>query len=301
MPTTSDDALLAAGSWLALPTINLGAPVDVVGESYHQEELQRLCGRPGGQGLPRRVFTAQLVREPDNPHDPDAVRVDIGGLPVGHLPRQDAPRFHAVIKRLSRQGQAVTARAVARGGWAGASIGVQLFTGRKITLWNGGAPFFSRLPWHEQAPVALLPDVQPRPKSLVDLADAGQGCLALRDLTDGQTWIGHVVARPDLVALCARVRERAGTATAELTQNGDTWSIAIVDPDAIAPLLAALPAGDLRTLRRTVAPTGRWRCARCKRIWFDARRPVPGWYDVDADGHPHVCPECWSYAMTHPW
>ena len=296
----ADDTALAPTSWLVLPTINLGAGIDVVGESYHQDALRGLCGQTGGQGLPRRVFTAQLVREPDNPRDPNAVRVDIGGLPVGHLSKEDAPRFHSVIKRLCEQGQAPTARAVAAGGWTSeAQIGVKLLTSRTVKVWNGRAPFFSRLPWHEQAPIVLLPGAHPRPKSLVHLlVDAGHGALAVRD---GQTWIGHVVARPDLVALCTRVLDRVGAATAELTQDADTWSIALVDPDALAQSLAALPAGDLRTLRRSVAPTGRWRCARCDRIWFDTRRPVPGWYDVEADGQPHVCPGCWSYAMTHPW
>jgi hypothetical protein len=31
-----------------------------------------------------------LVREPDNPHDPNAIRVEIGGLYLGYVPRRIA-------------------------------------------------------------------------------------------------------------------------------------------------------------------------------------------------------------------
>jgi hypothetical protein len=47
-----------------------------------------------------------LVREPANPHDPDAVRVDWRGLPLGYVPRRDNRQ---VARQLDR-GMALQAR-----------------------------------------------------------------------------------------------------------------------------------------------------------------------------------------------
>lgn len=50
-----------------------------------------------------------LVREPDNSHDPRAVRVDWQGQTLGYLPRID----NAAVSHLLDSGQTVTARIVA--------------------------------------------------------------------------------------------------------------------------------------------------------------------------------------------
>ena len=59
-----------------------------------------------------------LTREPDNPHDPRAVRVDWKGLKLGYVPRRD----NEAVARLMDRGQAVAARIVrlaeARDPWA---------------------------------------------------------------------------------------------------------------------------------------------------------------------------------------
>lgn len=49
-----------------------------------------------------------LVREPANPHDPDAVRVDWDGHVLGYLPKSDS----ADIARQLDRGQALKARVV---------------------------------------------------------------------------------------------------------------------------------------------------------------------------------------------
>jgi|SRR5215218_1557140 len=61
----------------------------VVGESFHMDELDRVTG--GGVG--ERELTAQLVRDPENPHDPNAVKVVVAGEEVGYLSRENAGRF----------------------------------------------------------------------------------------------------------------------------------------------------------------------------------------------------------------
>jgi len=49
-----------------------------------------------------------LVREPDNPHDPRAVRVDWQGEKLGYVPRVD----NAAVSHLLDSGKQVTARIV---------------------------------------------------------------------------------------------------------------------------------------------------------------------------------------------
>ena len=38
----------------------------------------------------RDIGSFALVREPDNPHDPNAIRVEVGGLYLGYVPRHIA-------------------------------------------------------------------------------------------------------------------------------------------------------------------------------------------------------------------
>ena len=77
---------------------------DVVGESYYADAIRDVFGsgfRPGGCEL---VTTAQLVPEPWNRHDPDAVAVWVGERQVGYLPRHEAARYAPVLSRLVAEG-----------------------------------------------------------------------------------------------------------------------------------------------------------------------------------------------------
>ena len=58
--------------------------LQVVGESFHQENLWRVVGGHTDEYV-RCPVTAVLVPEYDNPYDPSAIAVQIMGLPVGHL------------------------------------------------------------------------------------------------------------------------------------------------------------------------------------------------------------------------
>jgi HIRAN domain len=66
--------------------------LEVVGESHYQDALWRVAG---GRRTERvRVETqAMLVREPDNPHDANAISVRIDGATVGYLCRDDARSY----------------------------------------------------------------------------------------------------------------------------------------------------------------------------------------------------------------
>jgi Protein of unknown function (DUF2510) len=84
----------------------------VVGEHFYQAALERICrgesvpraGQPGcwDNSLP---VTVRLVAEHDNPHDQTAVRADVAGATVGHLPREDAAQLHHYVAAVQEAGQ----------------------------------------------------------------------------------------------------------------------------------------------------------------------------------------------------
>lgn len=80
------------------------ADIEVAGESHYANAIRGLFGekvKPGGEEI---VVTAQLVPEPQNKHDRNAVGVWIGGRQVGHLTQQDAARYVTVLSALTAQG-----------------------------------------------------------------------------------------------------------------------------------------------------------------------------------------------------
>jgi hypothetical protein len=75
--------------------------VEVVGESHYQPAIRAACNwKPGTDTLFH--CTAELVPEPTNPHDRNAIKVTINCACVGYLSRQDAvtlgPAIRAAIK-----------------------------------------------------------------------------------------------------------------------------------------------------------------------------------------------------------
>jgi hypothetical protein len=71
-----------------------GFAVAVVGESHYRRNFDRVCGTTA-DGANNMIVQVVLVCERDNQHDPDAVRIDVGGLPVGHLSRAMAKKYRA--------------------------------------------------------------------------------------------------------------------------------------------------------------------------------------------------------------
>lgn len=70
--------------------------VEVVGESHYQQALRSIA--PDG-GYVRHECVAALILDDGNPHDRNAVRVEIGGQQVGHLSRQTARDYRAMLAR----------------------------------------------------------------------------------------------------------------------------------------------------------------------------------------------------------
>jgi hypothetical protein len=73
--------------------------IEVVGESHYRANLRKLAGSCDEDAV-EVVKTAYLVPEPRNPHDANAVRVDIDQMPVGYLTKPTAAQLSPVLRRL---------------------------------------------------------------------------------------------------------------------------------------------------------------------------------------------------------
>lgn len=89
-------------------------PQEVVGERHYLATFERLFGDRDEAGVDLETL-ACLVREPNNPHDANAVRVEIQGQKIGYIPRDDAARLAPHLDRL--KGERIHCLARVRGGW----------------------------------------------------------------------------------------------------------------------------------------------------------------------------------------
>lgn len=107
-------------------------PVSVVaGESHHHDALVSLTGPPieGGYSLPVPV---ELILEPTNPYDPNAVRVEVRGLLVGYINGKDAPAVTARLKAVSVD--RITLAGMLKGGDVGLKfVGVMIWPTKRIS------------------------------------------------------------------------------------------------------------------------------------------------------------------------
>lgn len=90
--------------------------IDVVGESNYQEELEEIAGGRRRHGVDLEI-TARLRPEDENPHDPQAVAVEIDGRKVGYLSRADARLFRRQAGELITAEARILCRGRIRGGW----------------------------------------------------------------------------------------------------------------------------------------------------------------------------------------
>jgi hypothetical protein len=95
--------------WWTTPSLAVDKYQEVVGESFDQPAIKAAKESYG------RAQIAQLVREPKNKHDRNAVAVRLAGSTVGHIPANEAVEWHHV---LSQQGGTATARATITGGYS---------------------------------------------------------------------------------------------------------------------------------------------------------------------------------------
>ena len=100
--------------------------VEVVGESFHQDELLSLSGGRRHYGGVELDAVAELVPDLD-PDAPGSVSVLIDDLAVGHLRSEDVDRLRPVIAQARVVYGFATCRAVIRGGWDRGGDDVGLF------------------------------------------------------------------------------------------------------------------------------------------------------------------------------
>jgi HIRAN domain len=90
--------------------------VDVVGESHYQENIGAIVG-PKAEDPMHRAVPVDLVPEPQNPYDRNAVRCEVLGRLVGYLSRADASRYQPVLLQLAQQGYRGHCTGIVVGGW----------------------------------------------------------------------------------------------------------------------------------------------------------------------------------------
>jgi hypothetical protein len=81
--------------------------VPLVGESHYEKNLTAILAKE-----PKGYVDAQLVLEDSNPHDAQAVRVDVDGRTVGYLSRAHAEQYRRSLAAAgTEQGDRVSCRA----------------------------------------------------------------------------------------------------------------------------------------------------------------------------------------------
>lgn len=98
--------------------------IDIVGESFYKEALRRVANAERGEE-PARQHVAQLIPDPTNAYDRNAIKVVISGEHVGHLPRELAALVAPAISELTAKHGEVVAIAELIG--SGAGFGVVLY------------------------------------------------------------------------------------------------------------------------------------------------------------------------------
>lgn len=87
---------------------------EVVGESNYQKALKEITKAIGGKAP--WPADAIVIPEPKNPHDMNAVRVDISEQTVGYLSREDAIAFHCLLQKMKAPNGAYQTKAKIFGG-----------------------------------------------------------------------------------------------------------------------------------------------------------------------------------------
>ena len=80
--------------------------VQVVGESHYEGAIARVAGPKTPDGVDVRT-SGELVPDPTNRQDPNAVMVKLHGWHVGHLSREQAVGFHRAMTARGLAGHAL--------------------------------------------------------------------------------------------------------------------------------------------------------------------------------------------------
>jgi hypothetical protein len=141
--------------------------IDIVGESHYQSALERIAGGKDRDSAELEC-TATIVLEDSNPHDGNAVRIDIAGQTVGYFPRDDAKTYRCVLAKAGSPRATLTVPAMIVGGWKrgaanegsfGVKLNMRATMQSLIASYRPGAPvagFGRRLAWFLVISAAVL-------------------------------------------------------------------------------------------------------------------------------------------------
>lgn len=68
---------------------NIGYTFDIVGEQSYQSNLKKIAGKKETESKYVQVV-ANIISEPSNPYDKNAIKVEINGLIVGYISKNEA-------------------------------------------------------------------------------------------------------------------------------------------------------------------------------------------------------------------
>lgn len=105
------------GGTMLWPLDSYRFPVAAVGEAYYEDALRSIVPVVAGATAEHRC-TAVLVPYDTNPHDAEAVSVEVDGQRVGHLSRDDARSHRAALAARGMPGATVSCPAMIAGGGA---------------------------------------------------------------------------------------------------------------------------------------------------------------------------------------
>jgi len=88
--------------------------IEITGESHYQDALIKLFGAYSKDGVFEHC-SANLVAEPSNKYDKNAVRCEIGGLLVGYVNKDEAEDIAAHLRRQRQPSMVVNSNV--KGGW----------------------------------------------------------------------------------------------------------------------------------------------------------------------------------------
>lgn len=75
-------------------------PEVIAGVTFYQPALRAVLERSGSFNQTTQL--AKLIPEPNNPHDKNAVAVEIRGQRIGHLKREDAAKYSPVLQQIDK-------------------------------------------------------------------------------------------------------------------------------------------------------------------------------------------------------
>lgn len=142
----------------------------VVGESHYQENLRKARAASPD---PEPISWASLIPEPENPYDPNAVKVVIEPIgTIGYLARESARRYSPAIA--AARPTAVRCPCKLRGGFddklfVGAVVDVAMSEGARLTSWRPDekVDYDAIAKYHEMrnGTLKLVADTRPLEKS----------------------------------------------------------------------------------------------------------------------------------------